>query len=345
MARVINAMGLGVVLLTGAAAPLQAQKTDVVVLQNGDEITGEVKGVSRGKLDYSTDDAGRLSIEWDKVKSLTSRTTFELELKSGKKLYGSLAGGAPDGALAVSGGTVTAVPIPDVVGMTRLDARFWQRVRGSLDVGLTYAKANHNVQLTSSGEVRYRTARFETGLQFSTYLQGQEGTSTVTENSLGLGAQWFVARHWSAGVLGQLQQNDELNLARRGIAGAQAMRTVLQNNQVEIRVPAGVVVSDERFYGSDSTTVSLEGVLGIDVEAFRFDTPKLDFSLSANAYPSLTESGRIRIQADTRLKYELFKDFNVGIRFSDSYDNKPPETGSPTNDFTTAFTIGWSFNE
>jgi hypothetical protein len=51
--------------LSGFLAPvsLAAQKTDVVVIANGDVITGEIKGLSRGKLDYNTDDAGRLSIK------------------------------------------------------------------------------------------------------------------------------------------------------------------------------------------------------------------------------------------------------------------------------------------
>jgi hypothetical protein len=98
VASVVNPTGCGVLVLAlmGVATPLQAQKTDVVVLQNGDQITGEIKGVAHGKLDYSTDDAGRLSIEWDKVLRLTSRNTFEVKLKSGQKLFGSLVQGAPE---------------------------------------------------------------------------------------------------------------------------------------------------------------------------------------------------------------------------------------------------------
>ena len=72
----------------GGATPLPAQKTDVVVLPNGDRITGEIKGVSRGKLDYSTDDAGRISIEWEKIVRVTSRQSYEVTLRSGQRLFG-----------------------------------------------------------------------------------------------------------------------------------------------------------------------------------------------------------------------------------------------------------------
>jgi hypothetical protein len=105
------------------------------------------------------------------------------------------------------------------------------------------------------------------------------------------------------------------------------------------------MLSQERFYGGDSTIVSVEALVGLDLSAFRFDTPKLDFSTSAFAYPSLTELGRVRMQVDSRVKYEVLKDFYLGLRFSDSFDSKPPESGASRNDFTTDFTIGFYFRQ
>ncbi len=85
MASVLTAVACGgaALALMGAIAPLQAQKTDVVVLINGNRITGEVKDLSHGKLDYSTDDMGRLSIEWTKVVRLSSPRPFEADTQVG----------------------------------------------------------------------------------------------------------------------------------------------------------------------------------------------------------------------------------------------------------------------
>src|SRR5512138_3250934 len=76
-----------VLLALGApiAAPARAAKEDVVVLQNGDRVTGEVKWLTGGKLEYSTDDAGRLQIEWVKISRLSSPHSFEVETGSGLK--------------------------------------------------------------------------------------------------------------------------------------------------------------------------------------------------------------------------------------------------------------------
>ena len=338
---------LGLLLAAGmaAATPLRAQKTDVVVLPNGDRITGEIKGVSRGKLDYSTDDAGRISIEWEKVVRITSRQSYEVTLRSGQRLIGSLVETEQDGYLAVSGASVNAVPVRLVVNITPLRDRFWRRLKGTFDLGFSYAKANQNVQFSASGDLRYRPPRWEAILDFNDYFQQQKGTESVTRNTISALVQWFAAPRWSVGGLSQYEQNDELGLTRRNTFGALGMRSLLESNRAEFRVPAGVLLSSEQFTGSDSVVVSMEAFVGLDLLAFRFDSPKLDFGTSAFAYPSLTESGRVRLQLTSRVKYELFKDFHVGIRLTDSYDSKPPGQSGSRNDFTGQFTIGWSFHQ
>jgi len=67
-----------------------AQKTDIVALKNWDRITGEVKELKFGKLEYSTDDVGTIFIEWDKVIFLKSKSTFELETEEGDKYFGTV---------------------------------------------------------------------------------------------------------------------------------------------------------------------------------------------------------------------------------------------------------------
>src|SRR5574341_675910 len=67
-----------------------AQKTDIVVLRNGDRITGEVKSLRNAKLQFKTDDAGTLYIEWNKILALTAKAYFEVEVEDGSVYFGSL---------------------------------------------------------------------------------------------------------------------------------------------------------------------------------------------------------------------------------------------------------------
>jgi Protein of unknown function, DUF481 len=341
-----RALGAAVAVCFLIGAPhLYAQKTDLVVLTNGDRITGEIKGLSRGKLDYSTDDAGSLSIEWNKVERLTSRNNFELELQSGRKLFGTLVEAAEPGRLAVSGAAVNTVAIDSVVRIARLRASFLNRLSGYLDLGFSFAKANENVTLTSSGEVDYRGTHSKQTIAFSTYVQSNNSTTTATRNSLAMNSQWFLAPLWSLGGVATFQENSELDLDLRASLGAIGIRTLAQNNHLELESGAGLILGREKYAGSTSPFWSLEAAVEVAFDAFRYDTPKLDLTVGLAVLPSLTDLGRVRLEFDGKIKHEVFKDFFLGLGATEAFDSRPPDPNAPTNDFSISLSVGWSFRQ
>jgi len=341
---------LALAVTLGWPSHARAAKEDVIVLRNGDKITGEVKWLTRGKLEYSTDDAGRLQIEWVKVAQLRSPHSFEVEAASGLKYYGRLVATDLNGRVVVGDANLDTLAIPDVVAISALDAGLWKRVRAFLDLGLTFAKANHATTFNSDGEVAYRGDKLGSTLNFSSYAQGQASSPTATRNSVGLRAIRFLPKRWSAVALGQTEQNDELNLKLR-VTGAGAIGRVLsRSNSSELGVGGGLAVTGERFsadtadpLAEETTGTSLEGLLFAGWDAFRFDSPKLDLATSLFLYPSISDPGRVRGEGTVRLKYELFSDFNVGVSATDTFDSNPPEESATRNDYITAFTIGWSY--
>jgi hypothetical protein len=328
----------------------QAAKTDVLVLLNGDRITGDVKSLSRGKLDYSTDDAGRLSIEWIKVARLSSTHEFEVEVESGAKHFGRLSASDRDGTLIVEGLRVDSLAIPSVVRINTLNAGFFQRVKAYLDVGFSFAKANQATTLNSAGEAAYRGNKYGSKLGFDSYAQGQESVETTTRNSAWLQATRYLPNRWSAVGIARTEQNDELDLELRFTGAAALGRILMQSNSSELGVGGGLAVTQERYSRSEDgesvsgeSNTSLEALIVGVWDAFRFDSPSLDFSTSLYLYPSLSNPGRIRGEATMRLKYELFPDFDVGISATDTFDSEPLEVSATKNDFITSFTIGWSY--
>src|SRR5689334_162740 len=82
-------------------------RTDVVILSNGDHITGEVVSLDRGRLEFKTDDAGTLYLEWDKLTSVVTTRFVEVVAQDGRRFFGSLAKAA-DKTLNVTGSEATA---------------------------------------------------------------------------------------------------------------------------------------------------------------------------------------------------------------------------------------------
>jgi hypothetical protein len=98
----------------------------------------------------------------------------------------------------------------------------------------------------------------------------------------------------------------------------------------------------ERYTFADTTSMGWEGLVGMTFNAFRYDRPKLDVTLSSQAFPSFSVAGRVRLQNDLRVSYELVKDFMLTTTLFDSYDSKPP-ADVEKNDFGTTLAITWSF--
>src|SRR6476620_9376399 len=135
-----------------SASGAQAQKTDSLWIRSGDRITGEVKSLSRALLKYSTDDLGTIYIEWDKVARISSPATYEVQLSSGQKYFGTL-GLSREGTLVIGVDTLSLV---DIVTITPIKGQLLSRIDGYLDLGFSYQKANKTVQLTSAARVVYR---------------------------------------------------------------------------------------------------------------------------------------------------------------------------------------------
>jgi len=324
--------------------PASAAKTDVLVLLNGDRITGEVKGLARGKLDYKTDDAGRLSVEWDKVSRLTSIHSFEVEDGAGRRYFGRIVPSARDGFVVFQNAGADTLPVPDVIGITPVNATFVQRLSAYLDMGFSLAKANQATTFSLSGQAEYRGPSLGGQLTYDSYAQGQEGVQTTTRNTARQSVSWFLQSRFSLTGLLQFEQNEELDLDHRVTVGGALERTLQHTNQMELSLGAGLVGTQEQFSSAAeaSSATSLEGLVAANWDAYHFDTPKLDFSTSIALFPSFSQAGRVRGQGSFRLVYELFKDFNTGIRLTDTFDSRPPE-GATKNDYVTELTIGWSY--
>jgi hypothetical protein len=326
-----------------AAFPASArEKTDVVVLRNGDRITGEIKGMSRGKLDLLTDDAGRLSIEWDKVRTVSSTHQYEVELRSGVRIYGALSS-PTEGKLAVG-----ALPTPEVVAITDavqivpMDESFLNRLRVIFDLGFTFAKSNYASTLSTSGEFGYRAESLGATLTFDGYFQDDANNVAVARYSVGVQGDWFFVNRWRALLGGLVEHNDELQLVLRLSIMPGVAHSVVRNGWTEVWLTGGLAASRETYAVSGSS-YALDALLGASWDAFRYDTPKLDMTTSLVLLPGLSDLGRLRGTFSLKVKYEIFMDFNVGVSFSDTFDTRPPDPNAPKNDFITSLTVGWSY--
>jgi hypothetical protein len=63
---------------------------DLVVLANGDRLTGQTDGLKDGKLSFKTSYADSIQIDWRDVRWLSTEGTFEVEVEMGRRYHGRL---------------------------------------------------------------------------------------------------------------------------------------------------------------------------------------------------------------------------------------------------------------
>ena len=340
--RVRRAKAALVVSCALSATSGYAQKTDVIILDNGDHITGDIKGMAQGKVDFNTDDAGRPSIKWDKIARITSTHVFEVELSSGKKYYGTLTSPA-DREVMVGTNPADTVPFLDVVALTPMDDYFWARVKADFDLGFTLTKASSSMTLSSDGQFAYRGQHFGGALAFNTYWQRFSDATHVGQFSGTLTGTYYFTK-WRAELQFGVDHNDELQLKLRlELAGGFAY-PILRNNWNEFWLSFGLIGAYEQY-----TTVEPQGNVavygGAGWEAFIYDTPKLTAGTSFQLVPVLNELWRTRGNLKVQIKYEVFKDFFVGTNFTFTFDTAPPDPTAAHTDYLLALTIGWSYRQ
>ncbi len=337
------------VMLSLMSTPLLARdKTDVVILKNGDHVTGEIKSLERGKLSLSTDSMGTVKIEWEDVERVSSQWSFEVETETGLRTFGSLSPATEPQTMEIIGeGSRNTLNQTSVVRLTQIEAGFLARLEGYVDLGFNFARANRATSWTLGSEVKTRNEIRQLKGTFSSFFDDRKDVESTTRNVLTVDFTRFFSGRWLATALTSFTQNQELNLDLRSSFGGDLGRHVIQNNRSLLTVRAGAVFSREEFTPTEVEPMgerrnNIEGSGTIAWELFSFQDPEVDITTTLTVLPSLSNWGRIRADFDTRIQFELFKDFSWSATLFDNYDSRPPE-GNETNDFGITTSVGWSF--
>lgn len=334
-------------LLLGLAAPVAAApRTDVVVLQNGDRITGEVKGMQQGQLEFTTDAAGTIFIEWARIASLRSDQFLQVELASGKRMAGVAPNPGENRTLLLVGSDPGQTQEAAFTAIVRLDpieqGRILDRLDGYVTAGFNYTKANSLQQLTFAGGLGARTERRAWALDGSSTVTSQDGNDDTSRYSVDGWWRRFLEQRWFMQGFGGVERNDELALDLRTMAGGAYGRYLLQTQKQEWAAYSGVAYTRENRQGEEWQE-SVEAVFGTQYSYFRYDSPEASFDVSLNVYPSLTESGRVRSEGRLRSRYELVDDLFFEISLYGSFDSDPGEQAESNSDYGLTTSLGYSF--
>jgi hypothetical protein len=313
------------------------QKTDKVILRNGDTLTGEIMNMKLGMLSYKMDGPGTIDIKWEYVTGIASKKTFEFTLRNGEIVVTSL-----DSLFKTHNHTT----LDDIVEIIPIKDRFLTRLVGDVNLGFNYTKSNSILQSNLTSNISYIIPKVEISLKLNSVITNYANdTSLSTKEDVILSFMRNLSKKffWGGGV--GWQQNTELGLNSRYLVSGVFGLQPLTDNHNRLFGSAGLSYNQEQSIETSKYTGNLDGVFAVAYKRFYYSFPKLSIEADYTLYPGITDWGRIRMQADLSVSVEIFRDFIIGLVSYYSYDNKPPEGSASTSDYGLMFTIGYKFGK
>ena len=321
-----------------------ADDTDVVLFDNGDRLTGEIKSLERGKLRFKTAATSTISIEWDDVAFLRSDQNIQVETENGIRYLGHLSATADKKQIVVEteSGPVD-LEISRVILMTPIEERGLDRIDGEVSAGYNFAKAD-DVTTTHLGvDVNYRTESRILSLELDALFSDSSTNEPSQDLGLGLEYRRLLANRWFAGGILSFDRNDELGLDLRTSIGGGAGRIIDQSNNSSLSLIGGLMLSRERVGANVADENYLEAFATLTWDWFQYDTPELDLTTSLQIIPNLSDSGEFRGEFEVKLKWEIVEDLFWALALTDSYDSKADVAGGENNDYSIITSLGWDF--
>jgi hypothetical protein len=332
------------VMFLGANAHGQG-KTDVVTLGNGDRITGEISRLDRGRLEFKTDDAGTLYLEWENLVSLVASRLFEVVATDGRRFLGTLGPAAAQSIAVLSPGGEALLGMAEVARIYPIGTSFWKKLDGSIDAGFNYTQSSGVAQLNLKWDTVYRRPAFQgrlTASLTSTATETDEGSERDDRGSVDASYLHYPWRRWFISAAGRFESNESLGIELRSQLGGAVGPRLVNSHRAQLGLGGGLVVNDERGVDVEPTQ-NVEALFLFWTSFYTYDRPTTNLDISLQYYPSLSNPGRQRVQLDAAIKREFWKDLFLSLSLYNSFDSEPPNVTANSNDVGIVLSIGWTY--
>ena len=314
-----------------------------VVLSNGDRLTGEISSLEKGKLSLKTAYAGTVQIDWAAVREFDTDQQFEILTQSGRRYKGTLQRRA-DTMEIVTDAERASIPPVDVAGLVPLSdgepPSFWERVDGTIDAGYSFARGNSDLTQSSFGlRGDYVREKYAVQLTASSIFSRQDDADSTSRHTLNGRIDRFLSPRALAFFIGGLERNERQQLNLRTTTGGGLGWRLIKKKNTELSVRGGLTFTNERF--NDGVELSsAEALAQVEWKSLQFG--KVELTTDAKFYPSLTESGRYRLEYDSSMRIPVLSRLTWSLSLFDRFDSDPP-LPVQRNDYGLVSAFGFTF--
>jgi Protein of unknown function, DUF481 len=333
-----------------SACPAWARaKTDVIVMKNGDRITGEIKRLENAILTVDLDWVdGSISVNWFKVARLESQALFIVKLEDGTVYSARVI--TPEGPAPANleiqqeGAETLSVAKTQVAAMTQTSEGILPRFSGKITLGATYSKGNNTTQYNIGSEVDYTEPRWAGKLDYTGNLSSSTGASASTRNQLDLGAYHFLRKNYFyGGAVGFLQSSTQ-GIQRQASVGGGVGRFLKNTNRIRFSLLGGIGWQSTDYVpttvAEDAAQKITVGLITSNLQVFTFKKTTLD--VSGTLAPAINAQGRLFSKVNATYYLKVFGKVDWNFSFYGNWDTQPPPHLA-SSDYGSSTGLSYSF--
>jgi putative salt-induced outer membrane protein YdiY len=328
--------------------PAQAKRKDVVIMNNGDHFTGQVKSLQNGLLFIETDYvSGNIGLDWNQVQSIQSTATYRIVLNNGQRLVGTIEKKTAEQTknedfLIREATEEVEVPSAEIFSIETKKPTFWRELQGAIDLGYSFTSGNGQSSLNVDTSAAYQTPKWKAATSFDSTFSGQSGASSTNREDLQTTLTRFLNRNSFVLALSDFLHSSRQDLNLRATIVGGYGRYFKRTTNSSLAWLGGIAYIHESFdtAAGQPSGQSAEAVVGLQYNLVRFDFG--EFNSQLLTFPGLTDSGRIRITTNNVVTIKLRNNFHLAFTLWDNFDSRPPVTARK-NELGISSGVGWSF--
>jgi hypothetical protein len=329
--------------------PLFARESsDVIVMKNGDHLTGEIKGLNAGVLYVSMKYMlGTSSLQWSEVARLESKQLFLVRTEDGLVYTGTLNTASSPGGRPVqievyeASGHEVEIARPRIVAIDVTSTKFLQRFNGSINSGIIYSKGNESTQYSLGSEINYPRERWGAAANFNSTLSDSTGSSASARNQVDVDAfRLLRSKNWFYEGLGTFLHSSEQGISRQVTAGGAIGRYLTNTNQMRISAFAGFAGQNTDYQQDIAPQNTASGLIAARVQFFRFN--KTNASLTTVLLPVIAQPARVKFNMNASYYIKLIRNLSWTVSFYGNWDSRPPN-GLSGSDYGSNSGLSWTF--
>jgi len=217
------------------------KKTDIVVMKNGDKITGRIKSLEKGQLTIKPDYTNSAFVlDWKKVDHIESSQDFIVSDPHGSIYTGKIEHDPETKELTIIGSDTTHLPNLEVVQVEQLGGNYWARMRGNIDIGMSFAQANSQKVLSVQGGLGYQSDKYLFSMNSNSQVTSQQAAQDTNETSIKNSLYKELKRsNWYYGGIANFLSSTAQQISLRSSLGATLNKRLIFTNRTNLYAIGG----------------------------------------------------------------------------------------------------------